>query len=140
MNETIEETRRIRSEQDRLYEESLCMDQDKYKKRHRMEVRLNCDLDVNLCMALETCPNDHLNAATTSLHGPETTVPTDWSLKETVTGPSYGGHLSTADYGHYAAPLLIYMLMLPSLVPRPHPKKREKGLVTLGAKSGSSIM
>ena len=57
-------------------------------------------------MYSETCLNDHLNAATTSLHCPETTVPTDSALKETVTGLAYGGHLSTADYGHYAAPLL----------------------------------
>ena len=57
-------------------------------------------------MYSETCLNDHLNAATTSFHCPETTVPTDSASKETVTGLAYGGHLSTADYGHYAAPLL----------------------------------
>ena len=34
----------------------------------------------------------------------------------------------------------ITLTLAPSLVPRPHPKKREKGLVTSGAKPGSSIM
>ena len=67
-------------------------------------------------MYSETCLNDHLNAATTSLHCPETTVPTDSALKETVTGLAYGGHLSTADYGHYAAPLLTDLhAMLPRM-------------------------
>ena len=64
----------------------------------------------------ETCLNDHLNAATTSLHCPETTVPTDRALLGTVTGLPYGGHLSTADYGHYAAPLLTDLhAMLPCI-------------------------
>ena len=54
----------------------------------------------------ETCINDHLNAATTSLHWPETAVPIDNALKHTVIGLAYSDHLSNADYGHYTAPLL----------------------------------
>ena len=48
------------------------------------------------------CLNDHLNPAT------ETTVLTDRALKEMVTELTYSGHLSTADYSHYAA-RQIYM-------------------------------
>ena len=71
----------------------------------------------------ETSLNDHLNAATTSLHCPETTVPTDRALKETVTGLVYGGYLSTADYSHYATPLLTNLHAMHSLEPGSPPSR-----------------
>ena len=54
----------------------------------------------------ETCINGHLNAATIFLHWPETAVPNDNALKDTVIGLAYSDHLSNVDYGHYTVPLL----------------------------------